>query len=138
MIPSVVALIFDQKERLLVVRLGGHRNELWGLPGGRIELDETPEDALMREVMEEIGVRVKVDSLHGVYAGEGFRLTYPNGDQGAYVMIAYRCTIIGGDISVDDDEVTDARYVRDDELDDLQTASWGKIVMPDAFRANKL
>lgn len=134
LIPAAVALIFDEQERLLFVRLAGHTDERWGLPGGSIELDETPEQAVTRETLEETGLRVHIDALHNVYAGPEFRLTYPNGDEGAYVMVAYRCSIIGGEMRADEDEVTDLRYVSMNELAALPTAPWGQVVMPDAFR----
>ncbi len=133
MIPAAVALIHDARGRLLVVRLGGHADERWGLPGGRIELDETPEQAVIRETREEIGVDIRVDALQGVYGGPEFRVTYPNGDQGAYVMAAYRCSIASGAPRVDNDEVTDVRYITHDEVANLPTAPWAQIVMPAAF-----
>jgi 8-oxo-dGTP pyrophosphatase MutT (NUDIX family) len=88
----------------------------------------------VRETREETGLEVVVDSLHDVYAGPDFRLTYPNGDQGAYVMVAYRCSIVGGTATADGDEVSELRWVEQAELEALPTARWAKTVMPDAFR----
>ena len=45
-----------------VVLLGNERGE-WELPGGRLEPGETPETCLAREVGEELGIAVVVDSL---------------------------------------------------------------------------
>ncbi|MFF7384326.1 NUDIX domain-containing protein [Streptomyces griseoluteus] len=42
-------------------------NGTWELPGGILELDETPEAGVTREVLEETGIHVEVDELTGVY-----------------------------------------------------------------------
>ena len=57
----VVALIIQDKKFLIAKRkeekmLGG----LWELPGGKIEIDETPESALIREINEELGVKISL------------------------------------------------------------------------------
>lgn len=53
---AVVGLLFHE-EALLVVSRRGNQYDL-GLPGGKLETDETPFDALVREVQEETGVKV--------------------------------------------------------------------------------
>jgi len=131
MIPAAVAWITDDAGRLLVVQL--HGADLWGLPGGGIEPHETPEQAVVREVLEETGFDVRVDELAGAFGGPQLHHTYVGGDQGAYVMIAYRCTIIGGDGRVDGHEVTAMRYVSPVELDALTIPTWGQVVMRAAF-----
>lgn len=42
----------------------------WALPGGFVEIDENPQDALMREVKEEIGMKGEIQGLIGVYGDE--------------------------------------------------------------------
>ncbi|GHD17329.1 hypothetical protein GCM10010313_46540 [Streptomyces violarus] len=51
--------------RLLAIRRAD--NGTWQLPGGILELDETPEAGVAREVLEETGIHVEVDELTGVY-----------------------------------------------------------------------
>jgi 8-oxo-dGTP diphosphatase len=41
---------------------------MWNLPGGKVEAAESPWDAVVREVNEEVGLLVRVDRLLGVYA----------------------------------------------------------------------
>ena len=60
------ALILDSEDRVLLVRAGNGR---FYLPGGRIEPEETPEQALAREVEEECGLSVRV----GESLGEAFQ-----------------------------------------------------------------
>jgi ADP-ribose pyrophosphatase YjhB (NUDIX family) len=61
------AAIFDTQGRILCVRQNtGSRK--WTLPGGHVEREESPIEAVIREVREETGYRVTVGELIGVYA----------------------------------------------------------------------
>ena len=72
---SVVALLLSYKDPvggapcvpiyLAVSRR--HKPEDIGLPGGKVEFDETPEQAIIREIKEEVGVDVKEEELVAVY-----------------------------------------------------------------------
>lgn len=82
--------------------------EMWGFPGGVIEIGESAEEALVREVREETGLLVRVDSLLGVYTK--YFWEYPNGDKVHIILIAFRCSTISGDIEVDGIETFDLAY----------------------------
>jgi len=60
------AVIFDSGANVLLC----HRTDrdMWNLPGGRVELGEAPWDAVVREVLEEVGLQVRVERLLGVYS----------------------------------------------------------------------
>ena len=60
------AVIFDSSGNVLLC----HRTDrdMWNLPGGRVGLGETPSDAVVREVLEEVGLRVQVQRLLGIYS----------------------------------------------------------------------
>ncbi len=62
---NVVAGIVWKEGRILVCRrpAGGHMPGFWEFPGGKIELDEHPEEALRREIGEELGIDVHVGVL---------------------------------------------------------------------------
>ena len=91
MVPSVAAVIHDCRGRLLLQRKAG--SEGWSLPAGAIELGETPEEALHREVFEETGLKVVSASLTGAFGGNKFRYTYPNGDHVEYTVLLYSCEV---------------------------------------------
>lgn len=63
---SVAAAIFDESgENVLLIQR--RDNGRWEPPGGVLELDETIEDGLRREVREEAGIEIEVGPLTGVY-----------------------------------------------------------------------
>src|SRR3954463_11489885 len=55
--PAVRALVVDPAERLLLVRFDWPDKSVWALPGGGIEPGESPEQAIVRELAEECGLR---------------------------------------------------------------------------------
>jgi ADP-ribose pyrophosphatase YjhB (NUDIX family) len=61
------AVLFRGEAVLLIERGAGPYEGLWSLPGGKIELGETAEDAARREVEEETGLICKIEGLAGVY-----------------------------------------------------------------------
>jgi len=65
---GAIAVILDDASRVLLC----HRadRDMWNLPGGRVEATESPWDAVVREVNEEVGLLVRVDCLLGIYAVE--------------------------------------------------------------------
>jgi len=62
---SVAGIVVDDQDRVLLIqrRDNGH----WEPPGGVLELDETFEQGVRREVLEETGIHVDVERLTGVY-----------------------------------------------------------------------
>src|SRR3954453_18044884 len=62
---SVAAAIIDDEGRFLAIRRAD--NGAWEPPGGVLELDESIEAGLVREVEEETGLRVEPVALTGVY-----------------------------------------------------------------------
>lgn len=62
---SVAGIVVDDEDRVLVIRRQDTGD--WQAPGGVLELDESFEDGVRREVAEEIGVAVQVERLTGVY-----------------------------------------------------------------------
>jgi mutator protein MutT len=65
---DVVAGILVEDGRVLVARRldGAHLGGLWEFPGGKVEPGETPEDGLVRELDEELGIRVHAGDAWGI------------------------------------------------------------------------
>jgi 8-oxo-dGTP diphosphatase len=79
----VAAAFVDQDHRVLIAQRpeGKTLAGLWEFPGGKIEPHERPEQALIREVREELGITVKADCLAPLtfasYAYDDFHLLMP-------------------------------------------------------------
>ena len=71
LIPAVAGVILNENRELL---LQEKSDDKWSLPAGRIEPQESPVQALIREVSEETGLTVKVERLLGVFGCEGLIL----------------------------------------------------------------
>jgi 8-oxo-dGTP pyrophosphatase MutT (NUDIX family) len=100
------AFILDDAGRILLQKRGDRHD--WGLPGGALELCESAEEAVIREVMEETGLQVKVEAFLGVYTQ--YFEEYPNGDQAQTIAIFFICSIPGGELSIDYDETLDLQF----------------------------
>jgi 8-oxo-dGTP pyrophosphatase MutT (NUDIX family) len=79
----------DKGELLLQKRID---TGLWALPGGAMEIGESALETLFREVKEETGFVVKIESLVGIYS-KYFHI-YPNGDKAQTIAIVFDCSII--------------------------------------------
>jgi len=62
-------LVSVQNDKLLLVRV--RENEHWYLPGGKIDQGELPEQALQRELLEELGLTLHPESIHYLYTVQG-------------------------------------------------------------------
>lgn len=110
---GVGAVILDGDRVLLVKRGHAPLKGEWSLPGGSVELGETLETALAREVLEETGLDVEIGPVVEVFdridrAPDG-RIAYH------FVIVDFACTVKAGDIRHGSD-ADDARWVSVSEL----------------------
>lgn len=77
-----VAVITDDQQKILITRRSEHISYggFWEFPGGKLELNETPGLALIREIKEEVGL----DVLHYEFLGE---IQYPSQQQTISLMV---------------------------------------------------
>lgn len=114
MMPGSTAVVFNDDGQILIQKRSDIA--LWGLPGGYYEPGEEPAETAMREVYEETGLKVKPTRLVGVYGGDTFKYTYPNGDVVVATNIVFVCEIVGGTLNHHSEESLELCFVAPDKL----------------------
>jgi 8-oxo-dGTP pyrophosphatase MutT (NUDIX family) len=92
-ISSVKALI-NNRETYLFLREPVHHGDIWDLPGGKIEYGEEPEQALIREVKEEVNIDITVDKSIGVW------WFYSRNSKHQVICHTFLCNLVNG-INID-------------------------------------
>jgi 8-oxo-dGTP diphosphatase len=108
---TVDGVVTKNESVLLVKRRNNPFKGRWALPGGFVEYGETTESAIIREILEETGLKTRVRSLIGVYSD-------PKRDpRGHTITIVYSLDLIGDAANiVGGDDAADARFFKVDEL----------------------
>jgi ADP-ribose pyrophosphatase YjhB (NUDIX family) len=123
---AVGALIEDHGRLLLLQRRYNPGRGKWSLPGGMVKLGETLEEALIREVREELNMKIVIEKSLGAYE------IIERKDHGHveyhYVVIDYVCHPTGGRLK-GNREAMAVRWFRPDELGPLAlTASTRRLL----------
>ena len=86
-------------------------NGWWGLPCGHIDVGESVQDAALREIWEETGIRTRAKRLVGIYSDPQHNVigAYPDGSLIHFVVAIFECEYLSGELQVSE-ESTDVRY----------------------------
>ena len=107
---EVVAAIITHNDQIFATQLGyGEFKDGWEFPGGKMEPGETPQQALMREIREELDTEIEVGSLV-----ETVEYDYPNFH---LTMHCFLCTIRSGELVLKEHEA--AKWLTRAELDSV-------------------
>ncbi len=91
-------------------------NGKWGLIGGLLEMNETYEQAALRETQEETGLKIKLESFLGIF--HNHNMVWANGDT-AHVISAYFTASIASGIPRIDEESYELKFFGKNEIPDL-------------------
>ena len=109
-IEVVAAIIHDDQDRIFATQRGyGDYKDWWEFPGGKMEPGETPEEALKREIWEELETRIVVERLV-----ETVEWDYP---QFHLTMHCYLCHVESGHLELKEHEA--AKWLHKDELESV-------------------
>ncbi len=114
---KVVCAIIVNESKMLITQIGsGSRAFEWEFPGGKIKPGETTEDAVLREIGEELDIEIKI-------AAPMIAMFYNNGEQD-FQLIPFICNIQSGEIKLV--EHHDMRWVNFDELEKMNLSAADK------------
>ena len=108
---EVVAAIIQKDDRIFATQRGyGEWQDWWEFPGGKMEVGESPEEALRREIREELSTEISVDEYICTveYDYPKFHLK----------MHCYFCSLISEALHLNEHEA--ARWLAKDELDSVK------------------
>ena len=109
-IEVVAAIIHDVHGRIFATQRGyGDYKDWWEFPGGKMEAGETPEEALRREIWEELETRIVVERLV-----ETVEWDYPHFH---LTMHCYLCHVESGHLELKEHEA--AQWLNKDELESV-------------------
>ena len=107
----VVAAVIRSEDKIFATARGyGEFKGGWEFPGGKIEPGETPQEALKREIMEELETEISVGDLI-----DTIEYDYP---EVHLSMDCFWCEILSGNLVLK--EAEDARWLAADELDSVE------------------
>ncbi|WP_146340715.1 (deoxy)nucleoside triphosphate pyrophosphohydrolase [Nesterenkonia sp. NBAIMH1] len=111
---NVVGAAIVQDDKILCAQRGpgGSLPNMWEFPGGKIEKDETPIAALVREITEELECHVEV--------GEQIDVTSYEYDFGVVTLTTFYCELIDGTPQLT--EHAEVRWIAPAELNELEWA----------------
>jgi ADP-ribose pyrophosphatase YjhB (NUDIX family) len=116
-----VAALVTCGERVLLVRRGVIPGlGRWALPAGYMDADESPEEAVIREVAEETGITVRLLGLAGVMPLAGW-------DQRRGILLLFRAEPMAGVLAAGDDASAARWFTRDD-------IPWGELAFESTAR----
>lgn len=108
---NVVAAVIKRGDMIFATQRGyGDLKGGWEFPGGKIEEEESPEAALVREIKEELDTEISVDKfLHTIeYDYPSFHLS----------MRCYLCSVVSGDLNLKEHEA--ARWLTKETLNSVE------------------
>ena len=91
-------------------------NGRWGLVGGLLELNETYEQAALREIREETGLEVQLTDLSGIF--HNHNMVWGNGDRAHVIGAYYLAEILSGEPRTDEESL-ELRFFGKEEIPDL-------------------
>jgi 8-oxo-dGTP diphosphatase len=139
---GVGGVIIDRGRALLIRRGSEPLLGEWSIPGGMLELGETLEQGVARELLEETGLVVRVIELievfDRIYVESTAGASEPRkGPRFHYVIVDYLCERVEGN-AVAGSDVTDLVFAGEDELDKYNLTETAKRILKKAFAMERL
>jgi ADP-ribose pyrophosphatase YjhB (NUDIX family) len=138
---GIGGVIIDEGQALLIRRGSEPLRGEWSIPGGTLELGESLEEGVARELLEETGIEVRVLELIEVFD----RVFLEDGATGRqakrkprfhFVIADYLCERVRG-VAHAGSDVTDVAFAREEELSRFQLTATATRVLKKAFAMDR-
>jgi nucleoside triphosphatase len=120
--PTVGGLILNDKKQIVLAKSRKWK-DLFTIPGGHVELGETLEEALKREIKEETGLEIKPIRFlllqEAIYSHEFYKRKH-------FIFLDYLCEAQTTDVEVDEDEIQDFVWVDPRKASEMDVDSFTK------------
>ena len=120
--PTVGALILNNEKQILLTKSHKQKNR-YTIPGGHVELGETIEKALKREVKEEVGLDIKpvrfLITQEAIFSEEFHKPKH-------FIFIDYLCETLTTDVKVDEDEIQEFIWVEPEKALEMNVDTFAK------------
>jgi len=127
---AVGAVVIHNQRVLLVKRKYPPNKNTWALPGGKVELGETLQQAAEREIIEETGITIKAEDP--VYTFDAIEYDAENRIRFHYVIIDLKARYIDGILKASDD-AADAGWISSKKMTTLPVNSMTRRLLKRKF-----
>jgi 8-oxo-dGTP diphosphatase len=117
---AVGAVVFKEGRVLLVRRGQPPAEDIWAIPGGSVEIGETLQEAVEREILEETGIQIR--ALKPIYTFDVIDRDAAGKVRFHYVIVDLAADYIRGE-PVPGDDALDARWVSAGEISGLEVST---------------
>ncbi len=107
--PCIITIITKGDDEILLAKSIHNKTNMYGLIAGFVEVGETLEEAVQREALEEVGLKLK-----NIQYMSSQPWPFPSN-----LMIAFRAEYESGEISLQEDEIADAQFFKFDQLPEI-------------------
>ena len=138
---GVGGIIIDKGRTVLIRRGSEPLLGEWSIPGGTLEIGETLEEGVRRELLEETGIEVRVLELIEVFdriysVNEAASSQNKKRPRFHYVIVDYLCESVGGEPRASSD-VTDLVFAREEELPQYRLTQTATRILKKAFAMDR-
>jgi 8-oxo-dGTP diphosphatase len=138
---GVGGVVIKDGRALLILRGSEPLKGEWSIPGGMLELGETLEQGVERELLEEAGLQVRVTGFIEVFDRIYFEPSGTKTDHQKprfhYVIVDFLCELVSGEAKAGSD-VTDVAWAREEELDAFEMTETAMRILRKAFSLDRV
>jgi ADP-ribose pyrophosphatase YjhB (NUDIX family) len=133
LVPAASAVVTDADGKVLLQRRTD--NQMWSIPGGRMEIGETISETATRETAEETGLEVRPIYVVGIYSDPDHVVEYDDGEVRQEFSVCFACEVVGGSIQTSQESSEVGFFARND-IESMAITDSIRHRIEDFFRGN--